>query len=169
MADGFFGDIAPVRYQGPTSDNPLCYRHYEASRLVHGKTMAEHLRPAVCYWHNFVYDGLDMFGAPTFERPWAAATMAAARVKADAAFDMFRLLGVPFFTFHDRDVVPEGANLAEFARNLARMVDDLRRQDAGLGGQAVVGHRQSLLAIRATWRARRPIPIRTSSPTRRRR
>ncbi len=123
MAEAFFGDIAPVRYEGRASDNPLCYRHYEASRLVHGKTMAEQLRPAVCYWHNFVYEGLDMFGAPTFERPWAGATMAAARLKADAAFDMFRLLGVPFFTFHDRDVAPEGANLAEFSSNLARMVD----------------------------------------------
>ena len=123
MAEGFFGELAPVRYEGPASDNPLCYRHYEASRLVHGKTMAEHLRPAVCYWHNFAWMGSDMFGAPTFERPWAGETMAAARVKADAAFDMFALLGVPFFTFHDRDVVPEGANLQEFAGNLARMVD----------------------------------------------
>ncbi len=123
MAEGFFGELAPVRYEGPASDNALCYRHYEASRLVHGKTMAEHLRPAVCYWHNFAWMGSDMFGAPTFERPWAGETMAAARVKADAAFDMFALLGVPFFTFHDRDVVPEGANFQEFAGNLARMVD----------------------------------------------
>ena len=74
--------------------------------------MAEHLRPAVCYWHNFAWPGSDMFGAPTFERPWFAETMAAARLKADVAFEMFSLLGVPFFTFHDRDVVPEGANLA---------------------------------------------------------
>jgi xylose isomerase len=123
MADGFFGDIAPVRYQGPNSDNPLCYRHYEASRLVHGKTMAEHLRPAVCYWHSFGWDGMEGFGASTMKRPWAGDTMAAARLKADAAFDMFALLGVPFFTFHDRDVVPDGANLAEFGANLARMVD----------------------------------------------
>jgi xylose isomerase len=123
MADGFFGDIAPVRYEGPNSDNPLCYRHYEASRLVHGKTMAEHLRPAVCYWHSFGWDGMEGFGASTMKRPWAGDTMAAARLKADAAFDMFRLLGVPFFTFHDRDVVPDGANLAEFGANLARMVD----------------------------------------------
>jgi xylose isomerase len=123
LADGFFGDIAPVRYQGPNSDNPLCYRHYEASRLVHGKTMAEHLRPAVCYWHSFGWDGMEGFGASTMKRPWAGDTMAAARLKADAAFDMFALLGVPFFTFHDRDVVPDGANLAEFGANLARMVD----------------------------------------------
>ena len=85
--------------------------------------MAEHLRPAVCYWHNFAWAGSDMFGAPTFERPWFAETMAAARLKADVAFEMFALLGVPFFTFHDRDVVPEGANLREFARNLAEITE----------------------------------------------
>jgi xylose isomerase len=123
MAEGFFGGIAPVRYEGPDSDNPLSYRHYDAARVVAGKTMAEHLRPAICYWHNFAWLGTDMFGAPTFERPWAGETMALARVKADAAFEMFALLGAPFFTFHDRDVVPEGANLREFARNLAEMVD----------------------------------------------
>ena len=125
MATGFFGDIAPVRYEGAQSANPLAYRHYHAERVVHGKTLAEHLRPAVCYWHNFAWPGSDMFGAPTFERPWFGETMKDARLKADVAFEMFSLLGVPFFTFHDRDVVPEGANLAEFARNLAEMTDNI--------------------------------------------
>ena len=123
MASGFFGDIKPVRYEGPKSENPLSYRHYDAARIVDGKTMAEHLRPAVCYWHNFGWPGSDMFGAPTFERPWFAETMGAARIKADAAFEMFELLGVPFFTFHDRDVVPEGAGLAEFGRNLEAITE----------------------------------------------
>jgi xylose isomerase len=123
MGTGFFGDIAPIRYEGATSENPLSYRHYDASRVVMGKTLAEHLRPAVCYWHNFAWPGSDMFGAPTFERPWFAETMQAARLKADVAFEMFSTLGVPFFTFHDRDVVPEGANLAEFGRNLAQITE----------------------------------------------
>lgn len=123
MGTGFFGDIAPVQYEGPVSENPLAYRHYDSSRTVLGKSMAEHLRPAVCYWHNFAWGGSDMFGAPTFERPWFAETMAAARLKADVAFEMFSLLGAPFFTFHDRDVVPEGANLKEFARNLEEMTE----------------------------------------------
>ena len=118
MATGFFGDIAPIRFEGAHSANPLAYRHYEADRKVLGRTIAEHLRPAVCYWHNFAWPGSDMFGAPTFERPWFGETMEHARLKADVAFEMFGLLGVPFFTFHDRDVVPEGANLAEFGRNL---------------------------------------------------
>jgi xylose isomerase len=123
MATGFFGDIAPVRFEGAQSANPLAYRHYQGEKKVFGKTLAEHLRPAVCYWHNFAWPGSDMFGAPTFERPWFGETMKDARLKADVAFEMFALLGVPFFTFHDRDVVPEGANLAEFGRNLAEMTD----------------------------------------------
>jgi xylose isomerase len=123
MATGFFGDIAPIRFEGAASANPLAYRHYQADKVVFGKTLAEHLRPAVCYWHNFAWPGSDMFGAPTFERPWFGETMKDARLKADVAFEMFTLLGVPFFTFHDRDVVPEGAGLAEFGRNLADITE----------------------------------------------
>ncbi len=108
MSKRFFGDIGPVRFEGLKSDNPYAYRHYDPARVVMGKTMAEHLRPAVCYWHNFAWMGTDMFGAPTFERPWDGETMKGARAKADAAFEMFTNLGFPFFTFHDRDVVPEG-------------------------------------------------------------
>src|SRR5450631_242685 len=123
MSTGFFGDIAPIPFEGPKSDNPLAYRHYQAEKVVFGKTLAEHLRPAVCYWHNFAWPGSDMFGAPTFERPWFGETMQAAKLKADVAFEMFTLLGVPFFTFHDRDCVPAGAGLAEFGRNLEAITD----------------------------------------------
>ena len=123
MSTGFFGEIAPIAFEGATSENPLAYRYYDSSRVVMGKTLAEHLRPAVCYWHSFAWPGVDMFGAATFERPWFAETMAAARHKADVAFEMFKLLGVPFFTFHDRDVAPEGANLADFSRNLNEMTE----------------------------------------------
>jgi xylose isomerase len=134
MTTGFFGDIAPIRFEGAQSGNPLAYRHYQADKIVFGKTLAEHLRPAVCYWHNFAWPGSDMFGAPTFERPWFGETMKDARLKADVAFEMFKLLGVPFFTFHDRDVVPEGANLAEFGRNLEEMTDyfEARMKAAGV-------------------------------------
>jgi xylose isomerase len=135
MATGFFGEIAPIRFEGAQSANPLAYRHYEANRKVLGKTIAEHLRPAVCYWHNFAWPGSDMFGAPTFERPWFGDTMEHARLKADVAFEMFGLLGVPFFTFHDRDVAPEGANLAEFGRNLEAMSEIFaaRMKASGVG------------------------------------
>ena len=142
MATGFFGDLQPVRYEGAVSENPLAYRHYDASRIVLGKTMAEHLRPAICYWHNFAWPGSDMFGAPTFDRPWFAETMAAARLKADVAFEMFALLGTPFFTFHDRDVVPEGASLQEFGRNLAEITRQADILIAAIGrpGFVKAGH-----------------------------
>jgi xylose isomerase len=82
MSKRFFGDIGPVRFEGLKSDNPYAYRHYDPSRVVAGKTMAEHLRPAVCYWHNFAWMGTDMFGAPTFERPWDGETMKGEDLKA---------------------------------------------------------------------------------------
>jgi xylose isomerase len=123
MSKRFFGDIGPARYEGPRSDNPFAFRHYDPARMVMGKTMAEQLRPAVCYWHNFAWMGSDMFGAPTFERPWQGDDMKAARLKADVAFDMFSTLGFPFFAFHDKDVVPEGASLADFGRNLEEMTE----------------------------------------------
>ena len=128
MAKGFFGDVKPVKYEGPKSDNPFAFRAYDPKRVVMGKTMADHLRPAVCYWHNFAWMGSDMFGAPTFERPWASEDMKGARHKADVAFEMFTTLGFPFFTFHDKDVVPEGANLAEFGRNLGEITDVFARK-----------------------------------------
>ena len=123
MSKEFFAGISPIKYEGRESKNPLAFRHYDAKRKIGAKTMAEHLRPAVCYWHNFAWNGTDMFGAPTFDRPWFGETMEAAKHKADVAFEMFSLLGTPFFTFHDRDVVPEGASLAEFGKNLAEMTE----------------------------------------------
>ena len=133
-----------MRFEGLKSDNPFAYRHYDPSRVVMGKTMAEHLRPAVCYWHNFAWMGTDMFGAPTFERPWDGETMKGARAKADAAFEMFTTLGFPFFTFHDRDVVPEGDEPQGIRPQPRRDDRALRREDAEDRGQAALGHRQPL-------------------------
>ncbi len=125
MSSGFFGDQAPLVYEGPQSDSPLAYRWYDPDRQVMGRSMAEHLRFAVCYWHSFCWHGGDPFGGQTFERPWfqGADEMSLARLKADVAFELFTLLGVPFFTFHDRDIAPEGASLAETNRNLMALVE----------------------------------------------
>ncbi|NNE13272.1 MAG: xylose isomerase [Ilumatobacter sp.] len=130
----FFESVPePIRYEGPESDNPLAFRWYDADRVVLGRTMAEHLRFGVCYWHSFAWDGSDIFGAGTFDRPWdprtasgAAAAMdpmAAARMKMDAAFEFVEKLGAPFFAFHDVDMAPAGATFAESARNLDEMVE----------------------------------------------
>ncbi|MDN2565181.1 xylose isomerase [Aquibium sp. A9E412] len=125
MSTGFFGDRGPIRYEGPDSDNPFAYRHYDPDAVVMGRRLEEHLRLAVCYWHNFVYPGSDPFGADTFARPWFGAGMEDARRKADTAFEMFALLGTPFFCFHDHDVRPEGATLAESTARLDAIADHL--------------------------------------------
>jgi xylose isomerase len=131
----YFNPIPPVRFEGADSHTPLAFRHYDAGRVLLGKTMAEHLRLAACYWHTFVWPGADMFGAGTFERPWQQTgdPMAQARAKADAAFDFFGKLGVPYYTFHDTDIAPEGANLADYARNVGAMVDVLEAKQAQTG------------------------------------
>ena len=124
MTKDFFAGIEPVRFEGPDSPNPLAFRHYDPTEVVAGKTMAEHLRFAIAYWHSLAYEGGDPFGGPTFLRPWqAGATMEHARAKADAAFEMFRILGVPYFCFHDADVRPEGASFAESLSNLDAIGD----------------------------------------------
>ncbi|MCT7377738.1 xylose isomerase [Chelativorans salis] len=123
MSTGFFGDIKPVAYEGPDSDNPLAFRHYNPDEKVLGKRMEDHLRFAVCYWHNFVWPGNDPFGGQTFERPWFGETMEKAKLKADVAFEMFQILGVPFFTFHDHDVRPEGGSYSESVARLNEMAD----------------------------------------------
>jgi xylose isomerase len=114
---GFFADVPDrIKFGGLASDDPLSYKVYEPDRVVLGKRMEEHLRIAVCLWHSFNWPGSDVFGAGTFDRPWLSAgadPMEAARAKLDAAFEFVDKLGVPFFTFHDRDVAPEGGTFAE--------------------------------------------------------
>ncbi|MEM9049611.1 MAG: xylose isomerase [Pseudomonadota bacterium] len=119
----YFDGIAPLAYEGPDSANEFAFRHYNPDALVLGKPMREHLRFAVAYWHSFAWPGGDPFGGQTFQRPWFGETMAHARAKADAAFEMFTILGVPFFCFHDADVRPEGASFADSRRNLEAITD----------------------------------------------
>ncbi|RQT37376.1 xylose isomerase [Burkholderia contaminans] len=136
----YFEHIPAIRYEGPQSDNPLAYHHYDPEKRVLGKTLAEHLRIAVCYWHTFVWPGHDIFGQAAFQRPWQQPgdALERARMKADAAFEFFTKLGTPFYTFHDTDVAPEGDSLREYAANFARMVDYL-------------GERQQASGVRLLW------------------
>ncbi|MGI9452507.1 MAG: xylose isomerase, partial [Geminicoccaceae bacterium] len=125
MSGGFFSTDDPVPFEGPDSTNPLAFRYYQPDLNVLGKRMEDHLRFAVCYWHSFCWPGGDPFGGDTFERPWFQGDdpMALARAKADVAFDLYRLLDVPFFTFHDRDIAPEGSTLAESNANVLAIAD----------------------------------------------
>ncbi len=121
---GFFHDIAPVAYEGVDSSNPLAFRHYNPDETVMGRRMEDHLRFAVAYWHSFAWEGGDPFGGQTFLRPWYPQDdMARARIKADAAFEMFDILGQPYFCWHDADIRPEGATFAESLRNLEEITD----------------------------------------------
>lgn len=119
----FFKGIPAITYEGPASDNDFAFRHYNPDEMVMGKPMKDHLRFAAAYWHSLAWSGGDPFGGQTFDRPWFGDSMDAARMKADVAFEMFQILGVPYFCFHDADVRPEGATFAESTKNLAQIVD----------------------------------------------
>ncbi|MDB9807154.1 xylose isomerase [Amylibacter sp.] len=119
----FFKDIPQIKYEGLQSDNDFSFRHYDPDEIVFGKTLREHLRFSVAYWHSFAWDGGDPFGGQTFDRPWFGNEMDLAKLKADVAFEMFNILDTPFFCFHDADIRPEGNNFSENTRNLEEMID----------------------------------------------
>ncbi len=137
----FFSIQEPIAFEGPESDNPLAFRWYNPKAKVLGKTMAEHLRFSAAYWHSLCWTGNDPFGGPTIERPWIGAgdQMAHAKHKADVAFEMFRLLQMPFFAFHDRDMAPEGGSLKESNANVRAMGDVLAGKMANSGTKLLWG------------------------------
>lgn len=123
MSTGFFKDIDKAKFEGAQSTNPMAFHHYNPDEVVMGKRMEDHLRFAAAYWHSFAWPGGDPFGGQTFDRPWFGDTMDLAKLKADVAFEMFEILGVPYFCFHDADVRPEGNDFAENTRNLEEIAD----------------------------------------------
>ena len=127
MSKPAFPGIEPIRYQPDAPANALAFRYYDKDKKVRGKRMEDHLRMAVCYWHTFVWNGFDVFGAGTFGRQWhrEGDAVELAKEKAAAAFELFSKLGVPFFCFHDRDVAPEGKSLAETNDILDKLTDVL--------------------------------------------
>ncbi len=125
----YFPDIPDkILFEGPASKNPLAFKYYNPSQIVGQKTMAEHLRFSVAYWHTFKATGMDPFGSPTYNRPWAEAKtpMEQAEHTLQAAFEFVQKLGVSFYCFHDRDLAPEGETFAQSCRNLDTMVEKAR-------------------------------------------
>ncbi len=116
----YFKGIGPIPYEGRESDNPLAFHWYDENRQVGGKTMKEHFKFAVCWWHTFGGTGGDPFGAPTKNFPWLMAgdPLQQAKDKMDAGFEFITKLGVPYYCFHDYDLVAEGATLAESEKRL---------------------------------------------------
>jgi xylose isomerase len=143
MNEPFFSEVpARIPFTGPGSDDPLAFKVYEPDRIVLGERMEDQLRIAVCLWHSFNWPGSDVFGVGTFDRPWLAAGLdprEAAAVKLDAAFEFIEKLGVPFFTFHDRDVAPEGATWRETEANLRTSVDRIEAHMARTGARLLWG------------------------------
>ena len=146
----YFQDVPHVRYEGQESHNPMAFRWYDKNRVVLGRSMAEQLRFAMCYWHSLAWEGGDPFGGATFERPWFGAgdPLALAERKAEAAFELFTRLDAPFYCFHDRDIAPEGATPRESAKMFEHMVDKLgeHQQRTGVrllwGTANLFGHRR---------------------------
>ena len=110
-----FPEVSKIKYEGPDSTNPLAFRWYNEDEIVEGKSMKDHMRFSVVYWHTFRGDGTDPFGMPTIERAWEDGTDSVenAQNRVRVAFEFMEKLGAPFYAFHDRDVAPEGASLAE--------------------------------------------------------
>ena len=129
MSD-YFKDIPTIKYEGRDSTNPLSFKFYDANKKILGKTLEEHLRMAVCYWHTFNWPGGDPFGGQTFLRPWMEAgdKIEQAKDKLNNAFDFFEKLGIPYFCFHDVDVAPEGKGFSETEKIQKTIIDEISKK-----------------------------------------
>jgi xylose isomerase len=137
----YFKGINQIKYEGPESDNPLAYRWYDETRVVAGKTLKDHLKFAVSYWHSFNGTGADPFGGPTHNFAWdeKANAVERAKDKMDAAFEFFTKLGLPYYCFHDVDVVDYGDDIKENDRRLQTLVDYAKEKQAASGVKLLWG------------------------------
>ncbi|UXA49333.1 xylose isomerase [Xanthomonas prunicola] len=134
-AKEYFPGINKIGFEGRDSDNPLAFKVYDANKQIGDKTMAEHLRFAVAYWHSFCGNGADPFGPGTRAYPWDVGNSALARAeaKSDAAFEFFTKLGVPYYCFHDIDLSPDADDIGEYESNLTHMVGIAKQRQADTG------------------------------------
>src|ERR1022692_260568 len=136
-----FPQISKINYEGPRSRNPLAFKHYNAAEIVAGKTMREHLRFGVVYWHTFRGTGSDPFGAGTMQRPWddGSNSVRNLRYRARVAFEFIRKLGAPYYCWHDRDVAPEGKTLSESNKNFDAVTKVLKEEQKRTGIELLWG------------------------------
>ena len=136
-----FPDVPTIQYEGRDSDNPLAFRWYNPDEIVEGKSMKEHLRFSIVYWHTFRGTGADPFGPGTADRPWDDGTESVenAQNRARAAFELFEKLQAPYYAFHDRDVAPEGDTLAKSHANLDAVADVLEEEQKRSGVKLLWG------------------------------
>ncbi len=124
----YYNGIGKINYEGKDSDNPLAFKYYDPDRIVAGKSMREHFKFAIAYWHTFCGVGADPFGPGTHSFPWDASSdpIQAAKDKADAAFEFITKMGFDYFCFHDYDLIQEGASFAESEKRLTTIVDYIK-------------------------------------------
>jgi len=137
----YFKGIGQIKYEGLGSDNPLAFRWYDADKVVAGKTMKDHLRFAGAYWHSFVGNGADPFGEPTHIFEWnkKADPVERAKDKMDAAFEFLTKMNLPYYCFHDVDVVDYGNDINENDRRLQALVDYAKQKQAASGVKLLWG------------------------------
>ena len=137
----YFKGIGKIRYEGRDSDNPLAFKFYDENKVIAGKTLKEHLRFAVAYWHTFCGTGEDPFGPGTMKFPWDTGNDAITRAKnkLDAAFEFFTKLGTPYYCFHDIDMVDEGNSITEYEKNLQTMVEFAKQKQEASGVKLLWG------------------------------
>ena len=137
----FFPGIGKIAFEGPQTDNPLAFRYYDAQKLVHGKTMKDHFRFAVAYWHSFCNTGGDPFGPGTKHFGWDVKSDAVGRAKdkMDAAFEFITKMGIPYYCFHDVDLVDEGATIAEYESRMQAITDYAKDKQKASGVKLLWG------------------------------
>ncbi|MBC7567669.1 MAG: xylose isomerase [Pedobacter sp.] len=137
----FFKGIQQVKFEGPESDNPLAFRYYDPERVIAGKTLKDHLRFAGAYWHSFCGNGADPFGAPTHNFAWdvKADPVERAKDKMDAAFEFLTKMSLPYYCFHDLDIVDYGTDIKENDRRLQTLVDYAKEKQAATGVKLLWG------------------------------
>lgn len=137
----FFPDIEPIQYEGPDSDNHLSFKYYDENFVVAGKTMKEHFRFAMAYWHSMCNAGGDPFGAGTRQFPWkvSADPMENAKARLNAAFEFMTKMRIPFYCFHDRDLAPEGDSVQESEKNLKILVELAQKKQSDTGVKLLWG------------------------------
>ncbi|MBP1906064.1 xylose isomerase [Paenibacillus turicensis] len=123
----YFKNVSKIQFEGAGSKNPLAFKHYNENEVVNGKTMKEHLRFAVAYWHTLTMDGSDPFGKSVMVRPWETVSgLDLAKTRVEVNFEFLEKLGAPYYCFHDRDIAPEGSSLKETNENLDVIVGKLK-------------------------------------------
>ncbi|MBQ3990077.1 MAG: xylose isomerase, partial [Bacteroidales bacterium] len=135
MAQEYFPQIGKIKFEGKDSKNPMAFHYYDAEKVIMGKPMKDWLRFAMAWWHTLCADGSDQFGGGTKSFPWnkGADAVTIAKQKADAGFEIMEKLGIPYFCFHDVDLVSEGASVEEYEANLKAIVAYLKEKMAKTG------------------------------------